>query len=40
MVIDPFGGHFTANYGGRDVGKVPPVPRWLGTDAENKLNAK
>ena len=40
LVIDPFGGHFTANYGGRDAGKVPPVPRWLGTDAENKLNAK
>ena len=31
LVIDPFGGHFTANYGGRDAGKVPPVPRWLGT---------
>lgn len=40
MVIDPFGGHFTANYGGRDAGKMAPVPRWLGTDAENKLNAK
>lgn len=40
MVIDPFGGHFTANYSGRDPGKVAPVPRWLGTDAENKLNAK
>lgn len=40
MVIDPFGGHFTANYRGRDVGKVPPVPRWQGTDAENKLNGK
>lgn len=40
LVIDPFGGHFTANYGGRDAGKAPPVPRWLGTDAENKLNAK
>lgn len=40
LVIDPFGGHFTANYGGRDAGKVPPVPRWLGTDAENKLNTK
>lgn len=40
MVIDPFGGHFTANYSGRDAGKVPPVPRWLGTDAENKLKAK
>jgi cephalosporin-C deacetylase len=38
LVIDPFGGHFTANYRGRDAGKVPPVPRWLGTDAENKLN--
>lgn len=40
LVIDPFGGHFTANYGGRDAGKMPPVPRWLGTEAENKLNAK
>lgn len=40
LVIDPFGGHFTANYGGRDAGKAPPVPRWLGTDSENKLNAK
>lgn len=40
LVIDPFGGHFTANYGGRDAGKVPPVPRWLGSDAENKLNVK
>lgn len=40
MVIDPFGGHFTANYGGRDAGKMPPVPRWLGSDAENKLNKK
>lgn len=40
MVIDPFGGHFTANYSGRDPGKVAPVLRWLGTDAENKLNAK
>lgn len=40
MVIDPFGGHFTANYGGRDAGAAPPVPRWLGTEAENKANAK
>lgn len=40
LVIDPYGGHFTANYGGRDAGKAPPVPRWLGTDAENKLNGK
>ncbi len=40
MVIDPFGGHFTANYAGRDAGKMPPVPRWLGTEAENKLNNK
>ena len=40
MVIDPFGGHFTANYGGRDAGQAPPVPRWVGTEAANKLNAK
>jgi cephalosporin-C deacetylase-like acetyl esterase len=40
LVIDPFGGHFTANYSNRDAGKVPPVPRWLGSDAENKLNNK
>ncbi|MDX1968152.1 MAG: acetylxylan esterase [Planctomycetaceae bacterium] len=40
LVIDPYGGHFTANYSGRDAGKAPPVPRWLGTDAENKLKAK
>ena len=40
MVVDPYGGHFTVNYGGRDAGNAPPVPRWLGTDTENKLNAK
>lgn len=40
LVIDPYGGHFTANYGGRDAGKAPPVPRWLGGSAENKLNTE
>ncbi len=40
LVIDPFGGHFTANYRGRDAGKAPPVPRWQGSNAENKLNGK
>jgi len=38
MVVDPYGGHFTVNYAGRDAGNAPQVPRWLGTDAENKLN--
>ena len=40
LVVDPYGGHFTANYAGRDAGAAPPVPRWLGTDAENKRNNK
>ncbi len=40
LVIDPFGGHFTANYRNRDAGQAPPVPRWVGTEAENKLNGK
>jgi cephalosporin-C deacetylase-like acetyl esterase len=40
MVIDPFGGHFTANYRGRDAGNAPPVPRWVGTNEENKAGTK
>ena len=38
MVIDPYGGHFTSNYTGRDAGNVSPIPRWQGTAEENKLN--
>lgn len=40
LVIDPYGGHFTANYGGRDAGNMAPVPRWVGTAEENKLQGK
>lgn len=39
MVVDPFGGHFTSNYAGRDV-TAQPIPRWIGTDEENKTNKK
>jgi hypothetical protein len=40
MVIDPYGGHFTSNYRGRDAGNAPLVPRWVGTAEENKANVK
>jgi cephalosporin-C deacetylase-like acetyl esterase len=40
MVIDPFGGHFTSNYGSRDAGNATPVPRWVGTAEENKAGGR
>jgi len=39
VVLAPYGGHFTSNFEGRqDASKVVPIPRWQGTDADNKLN--
>ena len=38
MIIDPYGGHFTSNYAGRDNGNLSPIPRWQGTAEENKVN--
>jgi len=39
VVIDPYGGHFTSHFEGRqDASKVVEIPRWQGSNADNKLN--
>ncbi len=39
VVLAPYGGHFTSNFEGRkDASKVVPIPRWQGSNADNKLN--
>jgi len=39
VVIDPYGGHFTSNFAGREEGAhALEVPRWQGSNADNKLN--
>ena len=37
--VDPYGGHFTYNHALlQDAAQGITVPRWLGTDADNKMN--
>jgi len=38
MVIDPYGGHFTLDLRGREgADAAVPIPRWVGSDKDNKL---
>ena len=39
VMLDPYGGHFTSDFSKREgVTEAVEIPRWQGTDADNKLN--